>query len=812
MNHTPMMQQYLKIKKHYPDHLLFYRMGDFYELFFEDAKTISQLIHITLTHRGQSAGQPVPMAGVPYHAAEAYIAKLMNLGQTIAICEQIGEPPSKGPMQRDVVRILTPGTVTDEALLEASRDNLLVALYLFSDKDGDHKHPDPGHATPCLHRYAMASLDLSRGALDLLIIYTEADLIQQLARLSPVEILVNHAELLSIASKYCKKIVLRSPGSFDFEKAYKAFQENLPQAQNLLSYDLSLKGALFAAGALLDYVSETQKINTPLEYQWHIDDSQDSIQMDLQTRQNLELTRTLRNETEPTLFSLLNKNSTPMGSRWLSRIIHKPLRNRIRIEARLNAIESLIHDQSYLALQAALKPIGDLERILGRIALLCARPQDLIRLRMALEQLEKLKSLLSKLKDPLLASYYIALETFPALEQTLQKALVDAPPNTIREGGVIADGFDESLDAIRHEGHHANDFLAALEKKERTRTGLSTLKVGFNQIHGYYIEISRGQALEAPADYQRRQTLKNAERYTIPELKAFEDNILSSRQRALALEKELYQALLLSLKASLKPLKRCAEIIADIDVLACLAERSETLAWVKPQWVDSTVLRIEGGRHPVVEESLEQRFVPDDLWMDPTRQLLMITGPNMGGKSTYMRQNAMIVILASIGCFVPARRAVIGHFDRIFTRIGASDDLSSGRSTFMVEMTETATILKEATDHSLNFIDEIGRGTGTFDGLSLAFAIAKYLVEKVKALSLFATHYFEMTDLAKDYPSVKNIHLSVSEQAEDIIFLYTVQEGAASKSYGIQVAKLAGIPTSVIEEAKKKLISLNTPS
>jgi len=788
-----MIQQYLGIKKHYPDHLLFYRMGDFYELFFEDAHKISALIHITLTHRGQSAGIPVPMAGVPYHAAEGYIAKLMQLGQTIAICEQIGEAGLlKGPMQRAVVRILTPGTITDEALLEASMDNLLLALY----KD------------PNTQVYGMASLDLSRGLLELLTVHSSIELAQQLARLNPVEILVNSPDLFAIAAYECKNVLLRSEKSFDFDKAQTAFKAYSKETDSLLLKDPDLKNALFAAGAVLDYVAETQKLTTPIIYQWYIDEAEAAIQMDAQTRRNLELTRTLHNETSPTLFSLLNTCSTSMGSRLLSRMIARPLRNRSRLTARLKALAALINNQSYIALQAALKPIGDMERILGRIALLSARPQDLVRLRCALQHLEPLQVLLSLIDDPLLATYQAGLETFPILRQTLECALLESPANLIREGGVIADGFDPTLDAIRQQGHHAGDFLANLEKEERRRTGLSTLKVGFNQIHGYYIEISRGQAGSAPQDYQRRQTLKNAERYITPALKTFEDQILASRDRALVLEKKLYQDLLLKIKTSLAALQATAQILAEVDVLACLAERSDCLGWTQPCLLEGTELRIEGGRHPIVEEALYKRFVPNDLSLDATRQLLIVTGPNMGGKSTYMRQNALIVILAHMGCFVPATRADIGHFDQIFTRLGASDDLSSGRSTFMVEMTEMAHILKQATSDSLIFIDEIGRGTGTFDGLSLAFAIAQYLVQALKAKTLFATHYFEMTALAELYNTVVNVHLAVAEHCEKLIFLYTVQEGAASKSYGIQVAELAGLPASVITDAKQKLMML----
>ncbi len=799
LEHTPMIQQYLAIKSEHPEHLLFYRMGDFYELFFEDAEKITRLVDITLTSRGQSAGVAVPMAGVPAHAVEPYIAKLMHLGQTIAICEQIGEPGlQKGPMHRAVVRILTPGTLSDEALLDAERENLIMAIYSASTPSIKHAHTQGYQNT-----YGIAFVDLNNPRIHLMRIQNLSRLLDEIARLNPVELLIDDptlAELPAFKKRHC---VLRSGRSFDATQAIAHLKT--VQHENLSSLPPS---ALCAASALLDYVQETQKSLPPL-HGWVLEETASWIQMDAQTRHHLELVPKAGQPETYTLFKVLNSTKTPMGCRLLKRWIHQPLRTRSILKARLHSLQTLMRHQGYIALQKALKPLGDLERILGRIALGSAKPPDLVRLQCALQQLPGIQALLQTLDDPLLNRHQAQLDLAPALVQTLDRALVPQAPSHIQAGGVIAKGYDLQLDQLRALSADATTFLAALEQSERQKTGLSSLKIGFNQIHGYYIELSRGQSQNAPAHYQRRQTLKHAERYTLPALKNFEDQIRSSQDRALALEKQLYQALITEIQGLLGPLQLNAEILAEVDVLASLAERSHSLGWTQPILLDETVLEVQGGRHPVVEAAqAQQRFIPNDVCLDPSRNLLIMTGPNMGGKSTYMRQNALIVLLAHMGCFVPAQQARIGSFDQIFTRIGASDDLSGGRSTFMVEMSETAHILRQATPQSLILIDEIGRGTSTFDGLALAFSIARYLVESVQALCLFATHYFEITALAKQYPSVQNIHVTAAEHEGSLIFLYQVAEGAANQSYGIQVAKLAGIPEIVIQDALQKLIEL----
>lgn len=791
VEHTPMIQQYLRIKKEHPHHLLFYRMGDFYELFFEDAKKISSLLGITLTTRGQSAGQPIPMAGVPYHAADSYLAKLVKLGETIAICEQIGDPnTTKGPMERRVIRILTPGTLTEEALLDESQDNLIMAIHVENSIFG------------------IAYLDVTSGRFCISQITTQDELLHELERTRPVEVLISEMfPKLPFLNKIghlqvCPKEV------FQTNTAIKVITSHFQVSTlNALGCE-SLTIAITAAGSLLQYVKEMQQNELPHIYQLLIESNTENIQIDAHTRRNLELTSNLQGGRENTLLSVLDTTITPMGTRLLARWLHNPLLSRTTLNARLDAVSLFCKTQAYVKLREILKPIPDIERILTRIALLSAKPQDLTRLKQALKCLPPLKTALLPLAHPYIASLTAELKTFPELCTLLETAIAENPSNFIREGGVIAKGYDAELDELRNLSEHVEEFLLKLENEERQKTGLSTLKVGFNRIHGYYIEISRGQASSAPQHYSRRQTLKNAERYITPELKKFEDKILSSRERALAKEKELYEALLLKIQESLLALQATAQIIATLDVLSCLSERADTLQWHRPELIDTTELTIQGGRHPVVEKTLRTPFIPNDLHLHPTRRLLIITGPNMGGKSTYMRQTALIVLLAHIGSFVPARQAKIGRFDKIFTRIGAQDDLGGGRSTFMVEMTEAANILRNATPKSLVLIDEIGRGTSTFDGLSLAFAIASYLVTEVQAFTLFSTHYFEMVQLPDLFPEAVNVHLDAVEFGESLVFLYTVQEGPANRSYGIQVAQLAGIPTPVIEMAKQKLKEL----
>lgn len=786
-----MIQQYLRIKAEHPDHLLFYRMGDFYELFFEDAKRASILLDITLTARGQSQGTPIPMAGVPYHAAENYLAKLVRLGETIAICEQIGDPnSSKGPVERRVVRILTPGTLTDEALLNEREDNYIAALHT-------------EHAI-----YGLAYLDVASGRFSVTELCTESHLLQELERIKPAEILISDAlpSHLSFPKNSC--LQYRAQAEFEHNAAIQALTEHFTLEHYNSLKDKGLSTSLSTAGVLLQYLKNTQRTALPHIHHIIVESTADILGIDINTRRNLELTRNLKGECDNTVLSVLDSTRTPMGSRLLARWLHMPILSRSILNARLDAVSALLKNQDYLTLQESLKSMGDMERILSRIALLSARPHDLLRLKNALKKIPLVKSNTEKYTESLLSTLSKQLFTFPDLYNLLETAIIDNPPNIIRDGGVIKEGFDAELDELRNISQHAEDFLIKLETEERQKTGLSTLKVGYNRIHGYYIEISRGQAQQAPDYYTRRQTLKNAERFIVPELKTFEDKVLSSKERALTREKQLYENILTTIQASLLPLQSTAETIATIDALACLAERAETLNWTRPLLLESTDCYIQAGRHPVVEQTLKVPFVPNDLSLNDRRRMLMITGPNMGGKSTYMRQNALIVLLAHMGSFVPAKVAKIGKFDKIFTRIGAQDDLSSGRSTFMVEMTETAFILQNATAQSLVLLDEIGRGTSTFDGLSLAWAIASYLTTAIKAFTLFSTHYFEMTELPKSYPTIANVHLDAVEFGESLVFLYSVQEGPASQSYGIQVAQLAGVPDSVITIAKQKLLEL----
>ena len=814
-DHTPMMQQYLRIKVAHPNHLLFYRMGDFYELFFEDAVKASSLLDLTLTARGQASGKPIPMAGVPHHSAEGYIAKLVRLGETIAICEQIGDPnTSKGPVERQVMRIITPGTITDEAFLDEKQDNLIVSLFSTDNQWG------------------LACLDLSSGRAHLSEVEGFELLIQELERLKPAEVLISeNVKTLLLDTEY-KRNTIEIKAKYALYKMYSIQvrpdaifkQECSPPVSSRVNGKLSsLKSqyALFAANGLLHYVQETQKKALPHLQDFFIENINEYLTLDAHTRHNLELTKNFKNERDNTLISVLDTTVTPMGGRRLARTIHKPILSREVLNERFAAITLLLEQQQYMNLRDILKPIPDMERILARIALLSARPQDLIRLKTALQQLPKLKNTMeilsaSSLKDLSLSSLTSSLlvklanqcQTFPESYELLERAILDNPPSHIRDGGIIKQGFDAEFDELKNLSEHAEDFLIKLEMEEKQKTGISTLKVGYNRVHGYYIEISRLQSVGAPSHYQRRQTLKNAERFITPELKAFEDKILSARERSLQREKYLYEQVLQALREIILPLQSTAEAISELDVLACLSERAETLGWNRPELLDSSELLIKEGRHPVVEQTLKVPFIPNDLCFNERRRMLMITGPNMGGKSTYIRQTALIVLLAHIGSFVPAKEARIGKFDKIFTRIGAQDDLSSGRSTFMVEMTETANILHNATAQSLVLMDEIGRGTSTFDGLSLAWAIASYLATELKAFTLFSTHYFEMTQLPLIYPEIANVHLEAVEYNDTLVFMYKLLEGAANRSFGIQVAQLAGVPASVIEKAKQKLVEL----
>jgi DNA mismatch repair protein MutS len=864
--HTPMMQQYLRIKADHADKLLFYRMGDFYELFHDDAVRVAKLLDITLTQRGASNGQPIKMAGVPYHAVEQYLARLVKMGESVAICEQIGDPAtSKGPVERKVVRIVTPGTVTDSALLEEKRDNLLLAI-----------------SSPPLTRggreglgfeVGLAWLNLASGTFTLAEVAAK-QLPAELERLQPSEIL--HAEQLltsdtppsqpspdgrrgerplSLWGRAREGVSFKSlpDWHFDRDTAHRAL------CQQFGTRDLAGFGCdeftvgLEAAGALLGYAKLTQGQSIAHIRSVQVYHADEYVRMDAATRRNLEITQTLRGEPAPTLLSLLDTCGTNMGSRLLAQWLHHPLRNREVLRARLDAVDGL--NGKFSDVHQHLKPSVDVERITARIALRSARPRDLSGLRDTLKTLPQLHSTLAKYDAALIQQLASALNLSerPAPQSTvrpepvegsarsagspentlqsgapvkpstgsgrtgielvelLQRTIKAEPSSVLREGSVIADGFDFELDELRAIQTNCGDFLMELETRERARTGIEKLKVEYNRVHGFYIEVSFANASKVPDDYRRRQTLKNVERYITPELKAFEDKALSANDRALAREKLLYEQLLDQLAPFIPQLQRIAAAIAELDVLATFAERAATLNFCEPQFSDDAQLVIKQGRHPVVQAQVDT-FTPNDCTLNDARRTLLITGPNMGGKSTYMRQVAIIALLAHVGCFVPAQEAVLGEIDQIFTRIGASDDLASGRSTFMVEMTEAANILHNATDKSLVLVDEIGRGTSTFDGLALAYAIARHLLEINRSYTLFATHYFELTRLAEEFTQLANVHLDAIEHQHSIVFLHSVNEGAASQSYGLQVAALAGVPNSVIRSAKKQLVKLEQNS
>ncbi len=787
--HTPMMQQYLRIKAEHPNQLVFYRMGDFYELFFGDAEKAARLLDITLTARGQSSGKPIPMAGVPYHAAEGYLARLVRLGESVAICEQFGDPGAgKGPMERRVARIVTPGTVSDEALLDERRDNLLCALAQHGDQ------------------FAAASLDLAAGRFTVTQLDGHEALLALLERWQPAELLYSEDALLPESVRQRTGARSRPVWEFDAEVGKRQL------CQQFGTHDLSGFGSpgaleIAAAGCLLQYARDTQRTSLPHVRGLRREDHNAGIQLDAATRRNLELVQTLDGRDTHTLAWVLDSTTTAMGARLLRRWINQPLRDRTTLLQRQERVARLRQGWLFEELRRVLEDVGDMERILGRVALRSARPRDLTRLAQSLHALPRIHGLLDD-DNPVLASLKKSLTLFPEEADLLQRAVIENPPMLIRDGGVVAPGYNAELDELRAISQNAGDVLVAIEKRERERTGLSTLRVKYNRVHGYYIELSRREAEQAPADYVRRQTMKNAERFITPELKTFEDKALSANSRALALEKTLYEELVEKIAERLGLLQESAALLAELDVLCCFAERCEVLGYVLPELVDEPILEIVDGRHPVVEQVLEDAFVPNSLHLDRQRRMLIITGPNMGGKSTYMRQTALIALMAHIGCGVPAAGARIGPLDRIFTRIGSSDDLAGGRSTFMVEMAETANILNHATSESLVLMDEIGRGTSTFDGLALAWAAARHLGTELQPFTLFATHYFELTQLADEMPAVFNAHLSAAEHEDNIVFLHRVQEGPASRSYGLQVAQLAGVPPIVIRQAREKLTEL----
>jgi DNA mismatch repair protein MutS len=793
-----MMQQYLRIKAQHPDVLLFYRMGDFYEMFYDDARRAAQLLDIALTQRGASAGAPIPMAGVPVVTLDSYLAKLVRKGQSVAICEQRGEPgKTKGPMEREVVRIVTPGTVTDEALLDERRDNLLASV---CGADG---------------RFGLAWLDLSVGRFSVMEVGGLAALDAEIERLRPAEILAPDGAqpaLGETAGSQGRPWRLRAPWHFDTESSSRALAEQF-RTRDLAGFGCADKPlGIAAAGALLAYLRETQKAALPHLLSITTEERDAALIMDPATRRNLELDESLAGRPELTLAGVFDRTSTAMGGRLLRRWLHRPLRDHDTLRIRYHAVATLIDAARHVALAEALRAIGDLERILARVALRSARPRDLTQLRAALGALPGLhQSLLTTLEQapsPLLQQLMTGLCDHRDEHAVLERAVVESPPHFLRDGGVIAPGYDAELDELRLLGSNTEQFLLDLERRERERTGLSSLKLGFNRVQGFFIEVNRSQADRVPTEYLRRQTVKSAERFITPELKSFEDKVLGARDRALAREKDLYEALLELLTARLPALQQTTAAIAQLDVLACFAERATTLDCAKPELVDHPMLLINQGRHPIVESATREPFIPNDLCFDDARRMLIITGPNMGGKSTYMRQTALIAILAHIGCFVPAKRAVLGPLDRIFTRIGASDDLAGGRSTFMLEMTETANILNNATDKSLVLMDEVGRGTSTFDGLSLAWACAAFIATKIRAFTLFATHYFELTSLATEAPGVVNVHVEAVEHGDRLVFLHSVKEGPANQSYGLQVAALAGIPKSVTAQARRYLTEL----
>ena len=786
--HTPMMRQYWQIKNQHPDILLFYRMGDFYEMFYQDAVRGAKLLDLTLTQRGQSAGEPIPMAGVPYHAVDNYLAKLIKLGESVAICEQIGDPAtSKGPVERQVTRIVTPGTVTEEALLDARQETLLIAIH--------HKQ----------QRFGIACLEMGSGAFTVLECSGNTALQSELARLNPAEILIANNFPVEISLPKTTGIQHRQAHEFAYDTAVRLLSQQF-QTKDLSGFGVNeLTLGVGAAGAILHYVQTTQRSALPHVRKIQPQTQSECIGLDSSTRRNLELVVNIQGGTTNTLAAIYDNTVTAMGSRLLRRWINRPIRNQHELLARQNVIQTLLNASAYDAIQDQLHHIGDCERILARIALKSAKPRDLTRLREALLALPTLQLTLEKLSTPLLNELKVAIQAFPDISATLQRALVESPPQLIRDGGVIATGYDPELDELRGLSENASEFLLQLELRERQRTQLSTLKVGYNRVHGYYIEISRAQSDKAPQNYSRRQTLKNVERYITPELKAFEDKALSAQSRALAREKLLYDQLLEYLIAHLAPLQISCEALAQLDVLTNLTERAASLDLRAPQFSDQIGIHIQQGRHPVVSVVSGQSFIANDTELTPAQRCVIITGPNMGGKSTYMRQTALIVLLTHIGSFVPAQSATLGPVDQIFTRIGASDDVAGGRSTFMVEMTETAAILHNATEHSLVLIDEIGRGTSTYDGLSLAWACAQCLATDLRSLTLFATHYFELTQLATQSEGVSNVHVDAIEREHDIAFLYQVKPGPINQSYGIQVAKLAGLPQQVLQQAQLKL-------
>lgn len=789
--HTPVMQQYLGLKAEHPDVLLFYRMGDFYELFFDDARRASKLLDLTLTARGASAGEPIPMAGVPAHAADGYLARLLRLGESVAVCEQIGDPAtSRGPVERRVTRVLTPGTVTDEALLDARRDTVVAALCRTGGRLG------------------LAWLDLGGGRFLVSEPADAAELEAELERLSPAELLVDEDERDLVPRGRKETVRALPPWRFEAAGAVRRLCEHFG-VDGLDGYGCAdLTAALSAAGALLQYCRDTQGGELPHVTALAVERGRDAVALDAATRRNLELVDALSGNERHTLVAVLDTCRTAMGARLMRRWLTRPLRDQATLALRHLAVDALIRSLDLEALRERLGTVRDVERVTARIALGTARPRDLAHLRETLGAVPAVRALLAGETSPRLATLREELAELPGLFELLSAALVESPPQLIRDGGVIARGYDAELDELRDTHEDADAALAALAERERERSGIAQLKVGYNRVHGYYIEVSRAHAAQVPDDYTRRQTLKAAERYVTSELKAFEARILGASEKALRREKALYEALLERVTEDVPALQRNALALAELDVLGAFAERAQALQLVRPEFSAEPGIAIEGGRHLLVEQFQDAPFVANDLDLDDGRRLLVVTGPNMGGKSTYMRQSALIALLAHAGSFVPASRARFGPLDGIYSRVGASDNLAGGQSTFMVEMSEIANILHHATEHSLVIVDEIGRGTSTYDGMALAFSAAEHLASTNRAFTLFATHYFELTALAEDVPGVANVRLDAVEHGEEVVFMHAVREGAASRSFGIAVARRAGVPRAVIERARARLEAL----
>ena len=794
--HTPMIAQYLDLKANHPEELLFYRMGDFYELFFEDAVTASRTMDVTLTARGQSGGNPVPMCGVPYHSADTYLTRLLDAGFSIAICEQVGDPnTTKGPVQREVQRVLTPGTLVEEGLVRNNQMSTFMAANCVGE------------------RYCTALVDLTGGTLEIGLAGTLEEFQERIEEIKPSELLIPaDQEHLFPSPAELTSIVKILPSDFFESMTFESIEFN--NLKDVIPKDLIIEPQIWhgAAGAGLNFLKKAQRNGIAALRIFQIYDPKQRLRIDRQSRRNLEIDIRNTGATDHTLFSLMDTTVTSMGSRLLKKWLNDPIVDVIELDSRLDWLESAIESNQSFPIRKELEPLSDLERICSRIELGAATPRDLARLRDDIPCFSKIKAVAGQIQSSLSKNLLDSLDNFDPLYQRLEEALVEDPPPHLREGGVFAEGYDQSLDQLRALNSDSGTWLRDLELQERQRTGIQTLKVGYNRIHGYYIETSRSSGTEVPADYVRRQTLKHSERFITSELKEFEENAMRSQQKALVLEKTLFGDLLIFVKNYATQLRSAARSLSSIDVLSCLAERSQTLRFSRPRFKEEVGVDIKEGWHPVVKEASKEAFIANDLELDERRAMAVITGPNMGGKSTFMRQNALICLLAHCGSYVPAKEAHIGPLDRIFTRIGASDDLTTGRSTFMVEMTETAHILKNCTNKSLVLMDEIGRGTSTYDGVALAWACANYIGEVKKSLTLFATHYFELTELPQYVAAAHNLHLKAREHNGKVVFLYQVLEGPANQSYGVQVAKLAGIPEEVLETAKQRLSFLEEHS